>query len=115
MNLKGHSTKEISDKIGVSTRQVRNILRSKGVTIRGKRRTNGRKVNEDFFKTWSNEMAYALGFVITDGNISSSALAISQNERYILEAIRIAMESEYEIKRRKHGVNDIYVLSLYRK
>lgn len=115
MYLNGHSTKEISDKIGVSTRQVRNILRSKGVTIRGKRRTNGRKVNEDFFKTWSNEMAYVLGFVITDGNISNSTLAISQNERYILEEIRIAMDSDYEIKRRKNGVNDIYVLSMYRK
>src|SRR5690625_6041252 len=60
-------------------------------------------------------MAYVQGLVITDGNISKSTLAISQNERYILEEIRIAMDSDYEIKRRKNGVNDIYVLSMYRK
>src|SRR5699024_11991008 len=100
MYLNGHSTKEISDKIGVSTRQVRNILRSKDVTIRGKRRTNGRKVNEDFFKTWRNEMAYVLGFVITDGTISNSTPTVSPNERYILDEIRIARESDYVITTR---------------
>src|SRR5690625_7676837 len=102
MYLNGHSTKEISDKIGVSTRQIRNILRTKGVTIRGKRRTNGRKVNEDFFKTWRNEMAYVLGFVSTDGNIANSTLAISQNERSILVQIRIEMHSDNEINSRKN-------------
>src|SRR5690625_4263625 len=94
MYLNGHSTKEISDKIGVSTRQVRNILRSKGVTIRGKRRTNGRKVNEDFFKTWSNEMAYVLGFVITDGNISNSEEHTSELQSRGYVVCRLLLEKK---------------------
>ena len=72
-------------------------------------------INESFFSAWSNEMAYVLGFVITDGNISGNTLSISQNERYILERINDAMESDYKITRRSNGKNDIHTLSIYRK
>src|SRR5699024_11813630 len=39
----------------------------------------------------------------------------AQNERYILERINDAMESDYRITRRSNGKNDIHTLSIYRK
>lgn len=115
MYIGGQSTREISEQVGVSTRQVRNVLHKRGITLRGKRRTDGYKVNEDFFKTWSSEMAYVLGFVFTDGNVSGNAASISQKERNILDKINNIMESTYVIRERANGVNPIFTLTIHRK
>jgi hypothetical protein len=46
-------------------------------------------INKDFFKTWSNEMAYLLGFFCADGHLAthrySFIIQIHRKDQYILE------------------------------
>jgi intein/homing endonuclease len=57
-------------------------------------------VNENFFKNWSNEMAYVLGFTFADGSLSENTVAweIQRRDRRILEKINASMNSNYPIK-----------------
>jgi len=111
----GQSTKEISEIAGVSRGYVWHILRNSGVKITGKRRKNGHKVDENFFKTWSPEMAYVLGFILTDGSISGNVIKIYQKDMTILERINNAMKSTNPIKKRKNGKSYIHYVSINRK
>ena len=115
MYRNGSTTKEIANKFDITSRGVLYVLHKRNVPIKGKRRTGGRRVDVDFFKTWTNEMAYVLGFVFTDGNVHGNTLSIAQNERYILEEINRVMDSNFEIRRRPNGKNDIHVLAITRK
>ncbi len=116
MYKSGESTKEISESIGVSARQVRHILRNAGVDLSSKRRTCGYKIDEKFFRTWSSDMAYVLGFILTDGNISGSSVAIAQKDADILEDIKRVMGATHPIKRRSNNGNShIYTLTISRK
>jgi len=59
-------------------------------------------VNKDFFKKWTNEMAYVLGFFAADGNIirnkrGAHFLTLEICDLDILEKIRFAMNSEHKI------------------
>jgi len=53
-------------------------------------------VNSDFFKLWSPEMAYVLGFIAADGNIchsgSAHTLHIASDDVDIIEKIKIVLE-----------------------
>ena len=60
---------------------------------------NSRKynINQDYFKTWSREMAYIFGFWCADGCIygqSEFDITIHKKDKYLLE--QIAKELEYE-------------------
>jgi hypothetical protein len=69
--------------------------------IRGTLRTHN--VNDNFFKTWSHDMAYILGFWFADGNIckrkGSGCFIIAQHtkDRYILEKMLDVMSSDYPV------------------
>ncbi len=116
MYKSGESTKEISESIGVSARQVRHILRKAGVDLSSKRRTDGYKVNEKFFRSWSSDMAYVLGFILTDGNISGNSVSIAQKDADILEDIKRVMGATYPIRRRSNNGNSyIHTLTFNRK
>ena len=69
-------------------------------------------VNKNFFKRWSNEMAYVLGFICADGNIGPrlDVLTIAQKEIGILEKIKNIMGAEQNITHYKH--QDINFLSI---
>lgn len=61
----------------------------------------------DFFKRWSNEMAYVLGFLYADGNITDAAtssrtqyIKFSNNEKEILEKIKSVLKAEHPIHSR---------------
>ncbi len=60
-------------------------------------------VNEDFFRTWNDEMAYALGFIYADGSLEDSTsirgkyLRITNTEIDRLELIRTLLQSEHII------------------
>jgi len=62
--------------------------------------------NHNFFKTWSHDMAYILGFWWADGWIYKDKFCISQGKprKYILQKILRVMRSNYPIKVRKWGV-----------
>lgn len=66
--LKEMSPKEISEKLGCHVEAVRYKIRKYGI----KRSRNDHKIRKDFFKTWSHDMAYILGFIYADGTINHS-------------------------------------------
>ncbi len=109
----GKSTTELGKLANVSPRYIRMLLNDNDV----ERRAHGswkRKytVNEDYFKTWSNNMAYILGFFAADGMVARDAqlISFSQKEKYILEDIKKEMGSNHPIiKSEKSG---IYILNL---
>ncbi|HEX2960589.1 MAG: LAGLIDADG family homing endonuclease [Bacteroidota bacterium] len=81
-----------------------------------------------FFKSWTANMAYVLGVVFTDGNISeakfncegfkttcnTSRLSISQKEPELLEKIRSIMGTNARISARKNNgiIDSLYILTL---
>lgn len=66
----GKSTSEIATLANVSARYIRMVLTDNNVPRRAigswKRKYN---ITENYFKTWSNNMAYILGFIAADGVI----------------------------------------------
>lgn len=60
------------------------------------------KINIDFFKKWSPQMAYVLGFTFADGNIYKTTLAWDLKEdRELLIKMNRTMNSNYPICQRK--------------
>ena len=65
---------------------------------------NRQKFNKDFFKKWTPEMAYVLGFMYADGNITDAIssrtqyISFDSNDRDILEKIKIALSSNHSIQ-----------------
>ena len=62
------------------------------------------KINQDFFKTWSSDMAYILGFVVADGSIikrrngiNSYIFDITSKDKNILQKIKYILKSEHTI------------------
>jgi DNA-binding transcriptional regulator WhiA len=84
----------------MTDRGIRKLLNRHGIETN---RSTPRKhqVNEDFFKTWSHEMAWVLGIVITDGYISSRKsvryLSITQKNISILKQIASYMEFDFTL------------------
>ena len=91
MYAEGKSTSEIAMLANVSARYIRMVLSDNNVPMRAigswKRKYD---ITEDYFKTWSNNMAYILGFIAADGVIQkeNQCVSISQKESYILEDIK---------------------------
>ncbi|MDP3883271.1 MAG: LAGLIDADG family homing endonuclease [Candidatus Staskawiczbacteria bacterium] len=63
-----------------------------------------KKINQDFFKIWSAEMAYVLGFIVADGSIikrntgiNSYIFNITSKDKDILEKIQDILGSSYRI------------------
>lgn len=68
---------------------------------------NRYKFNKDFFKKWSNEMAYVLGFLYADGDIEDNRessrtqyTTFASTDKDILEAIKKAMDSDHNLSYR---------------
>ena len=61
------------------------------------------KINRDFFKAWTPEMAYVLGFIAADGSLEDASylrgkyLRICSSDINILEKIKAVMNSEHKI------------------
>jgi DNA-binding transcriptional regulator WhiA len=113
--LGGESSEQIAEGSGVSSRQIRNILASNGVEMRSTRRQPIYEINVDFFKTWSAEMAYVLGFILTDGCVSGNSFYIAQKEPEILERIGSVMKSNYPIRKNPNGKSYLHTLTVSRK
>jgi len=60
-------------------------------------------INENFFSSWSSEMAYVLGLIATDGCVSKSGtVSLCINDKDLLEKVRRVMGSEHKICQSKH-------------
>lgn len=74
-------------------------------------------VNEKFFSDWSPEMAYVLGFIYADGNMSRDAykIRIDSKDIQILEDIRVAMDSTHPVFKQKNKNGYWYELMVSNK
>jgi len=69
-----------------------------------------KKINVNFFKKWTPEMSYVLGFIFADGNIICTKrntwfLSIQITDNKILKEIKNAMKSSHAISERKDKLN----------
>lgn len=60
------------------------------------------KVNEDFFKIWTHEMAWVLGLFVTDGCVNNSlhSVTFTQKNENILRFIAKCMDADYIVSRK---------------
>ena len=100
MYKSGMSFKEMQPIIGLSDRAIRNVLYKHEIPMNreqysGQPRKN--KVNEDFFKVWTHEMAWVLGLFVTDGYVNKQVHSIyfSQKDERILQLIAQYMKADY--------------------
>jgi len=70
------------------------------------------KVNDDFFKVWSHDMAYILGFWWADGWISKNRFCLIQHkkDKYILEKIMNIIGYDGKLYNNKY--NNCYTLEI---
>jgi len=66
-----------------------------------------RKVNDNYFKKWSCDMAYILGFWFADGNINKErndfSISQHQKDKYLLSNILKEMDSDYPLIKSKNN------------
>ena len=127
----GLSPQEIGDRYGVSRKGVWKYLKIHGIPTRNPydahqvarrtgRVTNESPINDKFFSEWSPKMAWVLGLIFTDGDMSigpngSFMVGISSTDYELLEKVRDAMESQHIIQTKKQTLGgSIYRLVWYR-
>ena len=72
-----------------------------------------RKINKNFFKKWSNDMAYVLGFIAADGNMVKNRrgghfLSFYSVDGDLLLSIKKIMKSGHKLSRRKYPSGEVY-------
>ena len=116
MYAEGESTSEIAMLANVSARYIRMVLSDSNVPRRAigswKREYD---ITENYFKTWSNNMAYILGFIAADGAIpkENQCVSISQKESYILEDIKKELKTNQPLYQNKK--TGVYMLNINSK
>jgi hypothetical protein len=93
------SEREMSRKLGIGKTTANRWCKELGFVNRKN------TVNDNFFKMWTSEMAYILGYVFSDGNInwkpekSYRALTITaaEKDKEHLEKIRLKLKSSKEL------------------
>ncbi|MCU5396499.1 helix-turn-helix domain-containing protein, partial [Bacillus toyonensis] len=112
----GKSTSEIAILANVSARYIRMVLKDNNVPRRAigswKRKYD---LKEDYFKTWSNNMSYILGFIAADGVIQkeNQCVSISQKESDILEDIKKELNTNQPLYQNKK--TGVYMLNINSK
>lgn len=100
MYKSGMSFKEMTPIIGLSDRAIRNVMYKHGVKM-NREQSSGQprkhKVNENFFKVWTHEMAWVLGMFVTDGHVNKNthSICFSQKDEKILRQIANYLEADY--------------------
>ncbi|HHK5597049.1 hypothetical protein COI92_15985 [Bacillus anthracis] len=112
----GKGTSEIAMLANVSARYIRMVLSDSNVPRRAigswKRKYD---ITENYFKMWSNNMAYILGFIAADGVIQkeNQCVSISQKESYILEDIKQELNTSQPLYQNKK--TGVYMLNINSK
>jgi len=76
-----------------------------------------KEFNRNFFKQWSPDMAYILGFLFADGNMVKTKrgthfVAMYTADRDLLVSIAESIESNHRIGERRNGPGVVYVLQI---
>lgn len=100
MYLSGMAVKDIAEKVGITPAGVSYIRNKHGIkAIREQSSGQPRKhkVNEDFFKVWSHDMAWVLGLFVTDGTVNKSvhSITFSQKDERILKVVARLMDADF--------------------
>ena len=103
-NFTKMSEREIARRLRIGKTTVNVWCKNLGLVI------NKNTVNDDYFKIWKPKMAYILGYILTDGNISWNteksykALTITAavKDKDNLEKIRLELKSTKELLYSKH-------------
>jgi LAGLIDADG-like domain len=96
----GMSFKEMGPIVGLSDRAIRSVMYKHGILMNREQysgQPRKHKVNEDYFKVWTHEMAWVLGLFVTDGHVNKQLHSIyfSQKDERILRLIAKYMEADY--------------------
>lgn len=103
MYKSGMPYNEMVSIIGLSRRGIYNVIAKHNVPPNREQysgQPRKHKVNEDFFKNWTHEMAWVLGLFVTDGTVSGNGHSINfaQKDERILKLVANYMEAEYVIR-----------------
>lgn len=95
----GISYEKLCPIVGLSDRAIRNVIKKHGIDRRSTGRPRIHQVNEAFFQTWTVEMAWVLGLIITDGHVSKDnhSIYLSQKDETILRKVASLMDAEQVI------------------
>lgn len=99
--LDGASSIVLSEYSGLTMRAVRNILHNHNISIRKIGQPRKHRLNESFFKQWSNEMAWVLGLIVTDGCLNKDhyTISIAQKDTEILRKVAKVMDSDFVVNK----------------
>lgn len=100
MYLSGMSVKEIAEKVGITpggVGYIRNKHGIKAIRAQSSGQPRKHKVNENFFKVWSHEMAWVLGLFVADGTVhkATHTITFAQKDERILKVIAKYMDADY--------------------
>jgi hypothetical protein len=100
--IRDHMGKLTYAEIGGFINRTYSSIQSKVRYLPFKKKIKKHPVNSHFFKEWSSDMSYVLGFVAADGNICRSGKAftlhIASDDIDIIEKIGIVMHYEGPIR-----------------
>ena len=101
--LDGASSGVLSEYSGLTMRAIRNLLHKHNIPIRKIGQPRKHQLNESFFKEWSNEMAWVIGLIITDGCLSKDqyTISIAQKDTEILRKVAKLMDSDFVLTKNK--------------
>lgn len=95
----GMLVKDIAIKTGLTPDGVGYVRKKHNLPARPVGQPRKHKVNEDFFKTWTHDMAWVLGVFITDGCVNGTLnqIIFIQKDKRILREIAKAMDAAENI------------------
>ena len=76
-----------------------------------------KKYDKAFFKVWSRDMAYVLGFLYADGNIIKSKrgthfVSFYSADESLLQLIKTTLKSEHVLSKRSSATGDVFRLQI---
>lgn len=115
--------KEIAEKLNITESQVRHRIQRHLHIPPTKQRKHF--VNQDYFKTWSNNMSYILGLIAADGNVYDDgyknkgkvSISLCKNDKELLQEIALEMGTDIDTVKDRSMTNQsdftVYNLELY--